>query len=210
MMAQGGGGGQTASAGGGNVSGGQADGGAARMMAGMQLARSIAEIENIKADTKQKESTTKGTDFDNEIKAMVGTKEYSDEIKAILNKQRVENTIDYRKAVGIMDALGGTDPEKMYALDKFGNYDSTEFSKLGKEQVKLMMNQYKKLESEINKINQDIESGKQGVEESKANEALLKVEAEIRDFKADLSGLGLNETTVKILELLLKAMLGGK
>ena len=81
LMAQGGGGGQTASAGGGNVSGGQADGGAARMMAGMQLARSIAEIENIKADTKQKESTTEGTDFQNDINKGIGTEEFINKTK---------------------------------------------------------------------------------------------------------------------------------
>lgn len=202
------GGGTTQGAGGGGMPSG--DSASAQMMAKLQaqsmgadIALKMAQANNIKADTENKT-------FDNEVRATVGSAEYSEQIKAELNKERVQNVTDYRKAVAIMDALGGTDPEKMYALDKFGNYDNTEFSKLGKQQTKFMMEEYTELEARINKLNQDIKASKQGVNESKANEELLKIETKIRDFKGDLSELGLNETTVKIVELLLKAMIGGR
>lgn len=64
MMGKGGAGGVTGGAAA-APSGGNADGGAARMMAQTELARAVAEIENIKADTKQKEATTQGTEFEN-------------------------------------------------------------------------------------------------------------------------------------------------
>lgn len=45
--------------------GGNADGGSARLMAQTNFARQLAEIENIKADTQQKQATTTGTEFEN-------------------------------------------------------------------------------------------------------------------------------------------------
>lgn len=213
MFGGGGAGGGTTGSGGGGIPSG--DTGSAQMMAKMQAQAinadtvlKLATADKTKAETDNLKEDNVNKSFDNEIRANIGSKEYSDQIKAVLNKERIENITDYRKAVGILDALGGTDPEKMYAVDKFGNYDNTEFSKLGKQQTKFMMDQYTELEAKINKLNQDIKASKQGVNESKANEELLKIEAEIRDFKADLSGLGLNETTTKIIELLLKGMLG--
>ena len=53
---------------------------------------------------------------------------------------------------------------------------------------------------------QELNNLAQSYQESKSREDLNKIEAEIREFKADLTELGLNETTSNIINSLLRLL----
>lgn len=57
---------------------------------------------------------------------------------------------------------------------------------------------------------QELNNLAQNYQESKSREDLNKIEAEIREFKADLTELGLNETTSNIINSLLKLLFSRK
>lgn len=190
----------------------------------MQISLMKAQKENIEADTKNKlsdagytggaktDNTNANTEgvkqdietkkFDNDIRSEVGKRRYVEKIESELVKEKAENKVSYRRAINLIDALDEGDGDLV--SDAFGGYTTgSKWTTLGKNDAKMLLESYSKLQKEIKQI-------AQSTEESKSRESLNKVNEDILNFKADLTKLGLNETTTRILEMLIKLMIGGK
>ena len=166
-----------------------------------------AQLELMEAQAAKTRAEANAISFDNDVRNNVGIEGYIAKAKSELEKEKQANKIEYRKAINLIDALDEGDGDII--ADAFGGYSSgSGWVNLGKQQADELKQNYEKLKAEINAINQGIESSKQGIKESISKEKLNEIDAKIADFKADLSGFGLNETTVKILELILKTFSG--
>ena len=121
---------------------------------------------------------------------------------------RLKHINEYRTTSALMDALeSGDSKELIETVDKFGNYNAEgNYKKLGRNQANFLIDQWRQLDAEINKVNQSISESGQNITESESRVKLNELEAKLLDFKTDLAGFGLNETTTKILEMLIKLM----
>lgn len=177
--------------------------------AAQESAMAAAQIANIKAQTEKTKAEAERERFDNTVRSDIGTEEYTEKVKSELAKERAQNKYEYRRADNIVHVLNSGGKSYDRVIDEFGTYDDNgNWQKLGQNEARKLIADWDRFKAEVDNINQKTAESVQGVEESKSRESLNKVEEQILDFKSNLTDLGLNETTVRIIEMIMKTLVG--
>lgn len=156
-----------------------------------------AEAETAKTsgvDTTEKEISNKSNQFDLDIKNEIGAEYYARKSKIEMQAMNSENAQKIREFDAWMSQAFDSKSGDIVS-DAFGSYGSGQNDLIKK--VK---------QAGLKQTIEEVTALKAEYEKDQSQTALNKIEGEIKGFKADLSKLGLNETTATILNVILNAI----
>lgn len=176
-------------------------------------AAQIAQIEAVKAQTEKTKAETKnieGVDrtakeqankmqaIDLKVKEAIGAEKYAKQAELEVEAMNSRNLQEVREFEAWLDeAYDWSDVNLPLNVDKWGTTPESENNLI--RRVK---------RAGLQEVIQNLSNLKASYEQTESATALNKIEAEIRDFKSDLTKLGLNETSSAIINNVLKLMFG--
>lgn len=173
-------------------------------IAGAQLGLMQAQKANIEAQTDKTKAETEGTGISNEsaeidlaIKNEIGADAYARQARIQQHAGNAENAKKIREFDTWMEEAFDANGE--LKVDGYGTYGSSKNDLIRgaiKAGLKTTVQELQNLKAEYAK------------DQSQAT--LNKIESEIREFKVDLNGLGLNETSASIINAIIQGVFGMK
>lgn len=199
LMGKGGGSSGTIGNSGMSVGTGQAANAAQTEQAKIQSAMAAAQIANVAADTEKKKAETKNVEAD----AAAKTRELK-----IVDETLEDYKLAFRRGLDTK-IIEGEKANAEWEFEKAIVYDEN-FASEDSKKAKAFIAEVEQKINQVEKTKQEIENLKKQGNLTEAQTKLAELDAQVLDFKADLTAWGVNETTAGLFNNLLKAVLGIK